>query len=182
MNTPTLPSPVFGQVLLLVAPDTMLESLFEMVARLALQGPLYVLDAGNSFQGYPLARALRRQGADIAAPLQQTLLARVFTCYQLAALLEESAFKPQPILLLDFLSTFYDQGVRLADRKRLLHGCLRQLQAISRRAPVVVWVRQRAAIPKEALGFLETVQRAAGQVWSPPRRPVLPVMQQASLF
>ena len=182
MNTPTLPLPVSGQLLLLVAPDAMLDPLFEMVARLAQQGPLYVLDAGNTLQGYSLARALRRQGADIAAPLQRTILSRVFTCYQLAALLEDGAFRPQPILLLDFLSTFYDQGVRLADRKRLLHGCLRRLQQVARGAPVAVWVRQRAAIPVEALGFLETVQRAAGRVWSPPRRPALPVMQQASLF
>lgn len=94
MNTLTLPSPVSGQVLLLITPDAMLDALFEMVARLARQGPLYVLDAGNVFQGYFLARALRRQGADIDAPLRQTLLSRVFTCYQLAALLEDGAFTP----------------------------------------------------------------------------------------
>ena len=83
-----LPSPVSGRILLLVAPDALAGHLFDMVARLALQGPLCVLDGGNTFQGYPLARALRQQTRDIATPLRRVLLSRAFTCYQMAALLE----------------------------------------------------------------------------------------------
>ncbi len=84
--------------------------------------------------------------------------------------------------MLDFLASFYDQGVRIADRRRLLTGCLRQLQALSRRAPVAVWVRQRTSVPEEALDFLERVQEAAGQVWFPPRSPAVRVERQLPLF
>ncbi len=69
MNTNLIPSPVLGRILLLVSPDALAGSLFEMVARMALQGPLYVLDGGNTFQGYALARALRQYTPDIAAPM-----------------------------------------------------------------------------------------------------------------
>lgn len=182
MNTPSLPSPVSGRILLLVSPASTLPDLFDLVARLALQGSVCVFDGGNTFQGYLLARSLRRQVPDPTAPLQRVLLSRVFTCYQMAALLDSESFPAHPILLLDFLATFYDQSVRVAERRRLLRGCLRRLREISRRTPVAIWVQQRQVIPEEALSFLDLVQSAAGQVWYPPRRPALPVAQQPALF
>ena len=186
MNTHLLPSPTSGRILLLVSPDTLAGELFVMLARLALQGPLYVLDGGNSFQGYSLARALRRQTSDITTPMQRVLLSRAFTCYQMSTLFENMLarqdFDLHPVLVLDILSTFYDQDVRVPERRRLLRGCIRQLDALARRVPVAVWVRQRSAVPQEALSFLEMVENAAGQVWYPPRRPVLPAFKQASLF
>jgi hypothetical protein len=186
MNTHLFPSPVSGRILLLVSPDALAGELFVIIARLALQGPMCVLDGGNSFQGYSLARALRQSTADIAAPMQRVQLSRAFTCYQVSALFEHMLagqdFAPYPVLVLDFLATFYDQDVRVAERSRLLRGCIRQLQALARRVPVAVWVRQRSVIPQEALGFLDIVQNAAGQVWYPPRQPVLPALKQGTLF
>ncbi len=101
MNTYLLPSPASGRILLLVAPDALVTDLFEMIGRLALQGPLYVLDGGNTFQGYFLARVLRRQVRDIAAPMQRVLLSRAFTCYQMSTLIEGLLagrdFEPHPL-------------------------------------------------------------------------------------
>lgn len=181
MKTQLIPSPTCGQILLLITPDSLTRVLFEMVARLALRGPLYVLDGGNTFQGYPLARALRRQTADIAGVMQQVLLSRAFTCYQMAALLGEEPLAPHPVLVLDFLATFYDQGVRIAERRRLLLTCLQQLKRLSQNAPVAVWVRQRGVIPQEALGLLEIVQASADQVWRPERLPAVSLSQPALL-
>jgi hypothetical protein len=190
MNTNLLPSPISGRFLLLVAPDALAGHLFEMIAYLALQGPLCVLDGGNMFQGYALARALRQQVRDIRPPLQRVLLSRAFTCYQMAALLDglraKDDFSPQPVLVLDFLGSFYDQDIRIYERRRLLQACIRALQGLARRAPLAVWVRQRSSVPVEALNFLEMVQNAAGQIWYPPRvSPLvgaLPTLRQAELF
>jgi hypothetical protein len=186
MDTYLLPSPVSGRILLLVAPDALAGHLFDMVAYLALQGPLCVLDGGNTFQGYALARALRRQTRDVALPLKRVMLSRAFTCYQMATLLDGllagNDLPPQPILVLDFLGAFYDQDIRIAERRRLLQGCIRALQGLARRSPLAVWVRQRSAVPTEALNFLEMLQNASGQVWYPPRLAALPRMQQAELF
>jgi hypothetical protein len=182
MDKDILPSPVSGRILLLVSPTSTLDAIFEMVARLALQGPLSVLDGGNIFQGYTLARALRRHTDDIAAPMRRVMLSRAFTCYQVAAMLAESDFTAHPVLILDFLATFYDQSVNIADRRRLLSGSIRRLRAVSQHTPLVIWVRQRSAIPQEALPFLDVLQAAAGQVWVPPRMPSLPVPRQPPLF
>ena len=187
MDTKTLPSPARGRTLLLVTPAASLNPLFEMVARLALIGRLTVLDGGNCFQGYGLARALKRQvsGPDADAAFDQALhnvlLSRVFTCYQMETLLDEGDFESAPILVLDFLATFYDQGVRVAERRRLLTNCLARLQAISKRAPVAVWVRQRAVIPQEGLSFLRQVRAMAGEVFTPEPLPA-PAIRQPALF
>ena len=169
-------------MLLLISPSSTLPALFAKVARLAQQGGLFVLDGGNTFQGYTLAAALRNQRVVIDEALRRVTLSRAFTCYQVETLLEEHPFEGQPILVLDFLSTFYDQGVYAADRRRLLQGCIRRLQLLSRAAPVAVWVRQRAVVPEEGIAFLDSLRRASGQVWVPPHPPALPTLRQPALF
>jgi hypothetical protein len=180
MNT-LLPIPVTGRILLMVTPPAGIEPLLELTARLAERGTLYMLDGGNAFQGYRLASILRGRSLEYASMLARVMLSRVFTCYQMSALLSDEAFGPAPVLVLDFLATFYDQSVRAADRRRLLNGCLTRLAQLSRRAPVVLWVKQRSAIPQEALGFLDVVRAAAGQVWSPAPS-LAPHWQQAGLW
>ena len=164
-------------------PATSLGTLFEMVARLAVKGSLTVLDSGNCFQGYGLARALKQQLGDFGPQntfneaMRGITLSRVFTCYQLETLLTEGQFGAVPILVLDFLATFYDQGVRVAERQRLLENCLTRLKAISRSAPVAVWIRQRSVIPQEGLGFLSIVRAASGQVFTSTSLSALPAVQ-----
>jgi hypothetical protein len=179
MSKNQLPSLVCGRISLVVAPDSVSSLLFHLVARLALQGSLYVLDCGNTFQGYRLAQSLHQHTMDIEAAMRRVMLSRAFTCYQVETLLCDEAFVPQPILVLDFLATFYDQNVRPAERRRLLKICIRRLQELSQRTPVGVWVRQRALIPQESAGFLEMVQDACGQVWQPERLPAAPLLQPA---
>lgn len=171
------------QITLLVGPASILPPLFEGIAQFALRSPLVVLDGGNTFQGYALARALYRRAPqnEAAAALRRVLLARVFTCYQMTTLLSEAALPIQPTLVLDFLSTFYDQSVRAAERQRLLTLCIRRLQILSRQAPVAVWVRQRLVIPEDAVQFLGLLQQAAGETWQPERLPA-PAHTQPSLF
>jgi hypothetical protein len=65
MKTNMIPYPVSGRILLLVSPVSTLNTLFDLIARLALQNNLYILDGGNAFQGYTLASALRRRTTDI---------------------------------------------------------------------------------------------------------------------
>lgn len=181
----SIPSAVRGEIFLLITPAASLDTLFEMVARLALAGRLTTVDGGNCFQGYYLARAIKRQRSDLGtetafySALNNILLSRVFTCYQMAARLEEPCFSDGPVMVLDFLATFYDQTVRVAERRRLLEGCLTRLRFISRDVPVILWVRQRAVVPQEGLDFLTTVRAAAGKVFAPAPAAVSPVYQPA---
>ncbi len=112
--------------------------MLELAARLALSGELRVLDGGNRFNVYPVARTIRRYSPELTAALARIRLARAFTCYQAAAMLAEMPAEPRPLLVIDLLATFYDESVNLNESRRLLAGCIPHLQRLSRCAPVVV--------------------------------------------
>jgi hypothetical protein len=83
-----LPLPAPGKFLLLVAPRGILrEAVPELIAQLALAGPLSILDCGNVFGAHRIARALRRAGPALQAGLENIRVARAFTCYQVVSLL-----------------------------------------------------------------------------------------------
>jgi hypothetical protein len=164
-----IPLPDPGRINLVITPYISGEAIFDMAARLALSGGLEVLDGGNTFNAYRAARALRGLDARAVRALEATRLARAFTCYQVAALLEEMAAAPRPampLLILDFLATFGDQSVALRERRRLLNLCLAQMKQIAAHRPVGVWVRRRTVAPVETLEFLARMERAAGgHIW-----------------
>ena len=164
-----LPAVRCGQVLLLVAPRSFLkQALPPWAARLAFSGPLRVLDGGGRFNPYSLARPLRRLTPQVAEAMQRVHIQRAFTCYQMAALLDEigacdkDAIPPNhggmqatppnhggmqatPLLALDLLNTFQDEDVAAHERRRLLAGGLARLNRLSQIAPVAVTVALHSA-------------------------------------
>ena len=125
--------------------------MLDLAAQLAAHGPLRVLDGGNQFNVYPVARAIRRRTSDLNAALQRIVLSRAFTCYQMVVMLDEAAAAPFPIptLALDLLATFYDENVTLVESQRLLRGCISRLLQMSQQIPVIVSVRPPAPICQE---------------------------------
>jgi hypothetical protein len=123
------------------------------------------LDGGNQFNVYPVARAVRRQTADLTAALGRIYLARAFTCYQMSVLLADTPAGCTPILVLDLLSTFYDENVTLSESQRLLAAGLLHLQRLSRTAPVVVSTRPPGMLCADRLPLVEQLTAAADQVW-----------------
>jgi hypothetical protein len=135
-----------------------------LTARLALTGQVRLVDAGNCFDGYGLARQLRQQTSYWQKALERVSVARAFTCYQVETLLTESVTDFAPVLVLNLLDTFYDENVKLQERLRLLKVSLAELRRLCRAASVAV----SASLPSrdqpgELLAILES---AAGQVWS----------------
>jgi hypothetical protein len=166
------------QLSLLVAPRAFGRRLMNAcVARLALAGPVRVLDGGNLFDVLAIARDIRRQTASLEAALKRVAIARAFTCYQMAVMLAQQPDGPTPVLILDLLSTYYDESVPLAARLRLLEQGVAQLQRLCRQAPLAVSATPPpAGQPGELLARLEAT---ADQVW----RFELPVEpQQPRLF
>lgn len=134
-----------SSIFLLVAPRDVSKKLSGILAaRLALRGPLHVLDGGNQFDAYAIARLVRQQTSQLQPILERLFLARAFTCYQMAVLIEdacktlESPIPPAPVLILDLLSTFYDESVQLGERRRLLDHTLAQLQRLGQRTTVII--------------------------------------------
>jgi len=137
MDTP--PTLIHNGLTLLAAPRTTLSSLLPvLIARLALNGGLRVLDGGNRFNAYQTSRELRRQTENLTQVLERIQIARAFTCYQMTALLFETGSMKTPTLVLDLLVTFGDESVRLAERQRLLRSAMRQLKYLACAAPLAV--------------------------------------------
>ena len=173
-----------GRFSLLIAPDQALERLLDPVASLAWLGPLRILDGGNSFNVYHVARHLERRRPAHTAPeidlhsiLANIQVARAFTCYQVVALLSDTPTTLAPTLVLDMLATFADETVRFDERRRLLSACLLELHRLSRLAPLGVSVRLPHPEKQESVRLLAILESAADQVYryelpvpqSPPR-------------
>jgi hypothetical protein len=160
----TLPDLIPKHLSLLILDERSRRLLPALIARLALRAPLRVLDGGNCFPAYPVAREIRRQTPDLDATLERIQVARAFTCYQALALLEETPANSTQVLILSLLSTFYDESVRIAERKRLLNRCTQEIRRLCRQAPVGVIVPLRPAQPNDP-DLLQILERLADGVW-----------------
>lgn len=144
-----LPEPSPGTIWLVLARHAARQPMLDLAARLAQRGALRVLDGGNGFNAYTVARSLGQwageSGRELRDALRRISIARAFTCYQVLTLLSETPAAPHPTLVLDLLSTFYDEDVRLDESQRLLESCVGHLRRLSRLAPVVVSARPQAS-------------------------------------
>ena len=170
------PAPQSGKISLVVAPRAVVPSLMPMLATLALHGQVIVVDGGNCFDGYALARALRRQTHLVQAALERVLLSRAFTCYQMVAMLAKLPIDGTPVLVLDLLSTFLDENVALFKRQRLLGNSLSLLRRISVGAPVAIWARSRTTPTGEDQHLLKPLLEVAHAIWEL-ETPVVPEHQ-----
>ncbi len=163
MDSPLQLSP--RQLHLVIAPHRAQRQMMTILtARLAVSGRVRLLDAGNCFDGYGLARQLRQQTSSWQQALERVSVARAFTCYQVETLLSESVADVSPVLVLNLLDTFYDENVKLPERMRLLEVSLAEILRLCRMASVAV----SASVPTrdQPAELLERLAEAAGQVWS----------------
>ena len=143
------------------------ERLIELAARLALRGPLLILDCGNRANPQWLARELRRRTNDPVRALRNVQSARAFTCYQVVTLLEQTASRPiqQPVLIFDLLATFYDESVTYREGRQLLEYAIKQIQTIHRNGPVVVSAAPPPNEFPQRQTFLNHLCSQAKEVW-----------------
>ncbi len=135
-----------------------------LIAHLSLHQGMWVLDAGNCFPAYAIARHVRRLTPDLGAALARIQVRRAFTCYQVLAALEQFSVEAGALLVLDLLASFYDQSVPLGERQRLLVRSVAHLKRLSRQVPLGVIIFTRGGQPETRL-WLKIVERAADEVW-----------------
>jgi len=122
---------------LLVLPAQHRNRLLAAAARLALRSPLTVLDCGRQFDPSIVARAAHGR----AEVIDRINIQRAFICYEAVKLLEGTPTGNIPILVLDFLSTFYDENVNVHTRTFLLETSIRHFQRLSQGAGLAVTIR-----------------------------------------
>ena len=164
--------PLSRRLVVLTAPHAASKMMLELAARLSTAGELRVLDGGNRFNVYPVARAARRYTHDLTSALARIRLARAFTCYQMLAMLAETPADGLPVLVIDLLATFYDDNVRLVESERLLGQCIPHLQRLSQFAPVVVSAKLPAPLCADKIVLAEALQSASGAAWQLESLPV----------
>ena len=147
--------------ILLVGPRSLNTTMLTAIARLGEGAPVRVLDGGNRFNAYTLARMARGR----PQVLERITVSRAFTCYQVLSLLESTPATPSPFVVLDLLNTFYDESVQAGERKRLLRACLTQLKRLEAAAGGAVSVHPPAVPSQAALELLGLLQAASAEVY-----------------
>lgn len=155
---------------LLWGAHTPTQALLALVTWLATQGESpRVYDGGNRFDGYFVARLARRLTPLPEGVLGKIRLSRAFTCFQLAQLIENTEAAAQgshpPLIVLDLLSTFYDESVPLRDSERLLATTVSHLRRLAASRPVIVGAREPRALVKDRWVLLDRLQVAADHSW-----------------
>jgi len=141
-------------------------ALLAMLTTIAARGhSLRVFDGGNRFDGYFVARLARRMSAHPKAILGRIHLSRAFTCFQLAELIENAPAKPDPLFILDLLTTFYDESVPLRDTERLLATTITHLKRLASVGPVIVGAREPRAVANQRWALLDHLQVASDVAW-----------------
>ena len=147
-------------LVLLAHPRNEHTPLLEIIARLASKGPVRVLDGGNKFNAFDVARSARRRTHDLFQVLERIRVARAFTCYQMFALLKESPITSFPTVLLNMLTTFYDENVDLKECQRLLDECIIPLRRLSKDGLVLISACPPRATQIERIVLLEVLEDA----------------------
>jgi hypothetical protein len=169
-----LPLPQPHSLTVFCASGRSFEPVVQVMVELAVRGPLTALDGGNRFPAYQLIRLIRSRIPDPTTALQHTYARWAFTCYQMLALLVGTPALPQPYILLDLLATFYDEQIPAQEVRRLLDGCLCELERLCRTSPVLV---ATTPPPTAERAFLvEQLCAHAGQLFAVDV-PALPLLQ-----
>jgi hypothetical protein len=162
-------------LLVILGPYAAAQAMLTLAAHLARAGPLQVLDGGNRFNAYIVARQLRRlctfdkasNSPDLRICLDRIRVARAFTCYQMAALIEDTPPSNLPSLVIDLLDTFYDESAPLPERRSLIEHCMQLLHGLSSLAPTIASVRPPQPSQADPTGLLEIVENAGDLLWLP---------------
>jgi hypothetical protein len=115
--------------------------LLETATDYAWERPVYLLDGGGRVNAYYLAVELFFYPDPPEEMAKNIYRAKAYTCIQIAELLQEisGGIQPmRPVFVLDFLSTFYDEGVPYEEARTMLKYSIHYLQAISQNDPVIV--------------------------------------------
>jgi hypothetical protein len=104
------------------------------------------IDGGNAVDPYVISALCKRRGLDSRELLSMVNVARAFTAYQLASLVDgfldketrESA--PSTIIISSISDMFMDKDVRRSEAHQLLRGCAKEIGRVTRESEAITVV------------------------------------------
>jgi len=166
-----------GLALILTA-DKARAGVTELIANLILNGPLFVVSASEWLPAYELTRLIRKRTLEVRETLNSLYTVRASTCYRLLDSLANIPSNGEPILVIDFLHTFYNPDIPLRVRFHKLRECCRQLKRLALYRPVVVMTQELPA--EEYERFAPALYSIADKTFT--IEPELEQTLQATLF
>lgn len=145
LNLPSDITRLRGLTLILTT-DKARESITELIASLILSSPLFVIAASEWLPAYALSRMVRRKTVQVEQTMKRLHTVRSSTCYRLLDSLINTPLNGEPILVLDFLHTFYDTDIPLRVRLYKLRECCRHIKCLAHYRPVIVMTQEMAAM------------------------------------
>ncbi len=130
------------RVLLVVTHGRQRTDLTELITRLALHGPFWLIAGGDWLPDQDaVRRSVRRHTLAVRETLEHVILSRPFTCLQLRDQLLNAGALERRMLILDFLHHFYNPDVDRNLRERVLVECCTHLRRLSLTRSLIVLVQ-----------------------------------------
>ena len=178
LSNPTFDAAGKRSLTLILTRDSARKSKTELITRLIMRGPLFVVSGDEWLPAFALPRILREYTTDLKEILGRLYTVRVSTCYRLFDALAGISPTGEPILVMDFLHTFYDSDIPLRTRFFKLRECCRELKRLAFYRPVIVLTQEMEAEDYEK--FIPALSSIADMTIT--LHPELEQIQQPALF
>jgi hypothetical protein len=163
---------------LILTKDKARESKTDLIATLILKGPLFVVSGDEWLPAFVLPRIVRGQTTQVKEIMDRLYTVRASTCYRLFDSLANMPSKGEPVLVLDFLHTFYDEDISLYVRLFRLRECCRELARLAFYRPIIVMTQEMEAVDYEK--FIPALSTVADRTLT--LEPELEQIKQPALF
>ena len=149
---------------LILTRDKARKSKIDLIAKLVLKGPLFIVSGDEWLPSFFLPHIIRRQTTEVKATLARLYSVRASTCYRLYDSLSNIPSHGEPILVMDFLHTFYDDDIPLRTRLFRLRECCRELKRLAFHRPVIVMTQEMEG--EEYEKFIPALQPIADKIFT----------------
>ena len=137
-----------GEIYLLSGEGRLVHSLGQELADwVAVRGPLTLILGGNRYSVDRIPILLGDQVHQIYSVLNRIQLTRAETAYQMLHALESTPVDGSPVFATDFLDSFYEEALDLAEVTRLVERCLVQMRRLCQGGPLFISAAQSAERP-----------------------------------
>ena len=129
-------------LVLILTKDRARKSKTDLIAHLILKAPLFIVSGDEWLPAFSLPRIVRVRTPHVKMTMDRLYSVRASTCYRLFDSLASLPSKGEPVLVMDFLHTFYDEDIPLRTRLFRLRECCRELKRLAFYRPVIVTAQE----------------------------------------